>query len=288
MVLSARIKKALVPRQANEKGYEMLNKLEEIVYSKRFDRFILAVIVINAITLGLETAPVLLHKYHFLTQAIDKICLAIFVIEILAKLLVRKIRFFQDPWSVFDFIIVGIAFLPTNNAFHALRTLRVLRTLRLISVSSQLRKVVTGLLAAIPGLGAVSTILLLLFYIGSVIATKMFRHEFPEWFGSVGSSAYSLFQIMTLESWSMGIVRPVMEQFPWAWAFFVPFILITSFTMLNLFIAVIVNSMQIESEQSAADRAEQGHSEREALLLELRDLKNQVKELGVKIDRSVP
>jgi voltage-gated sodium channel len=93
-------------------------------------------------------------------------------------------------------------------------------------------------------MGSVFLLMGLVFYIGSVMATKLFGAAFPEWFGSLGASAYSLFQIMTLESWSMGIVRPVMEVYPHAWAFFVPFILLTTFAVVNLLVGLIVNSMQ--------------------------------------------
>jgi voltage-gated sodium channel len=125
-----------------------------------------------------------------------------------------------------------------------LRALRILRVLRVISVTPRLRRVVEGLLTALPGMGSVFMLMTLIFYIGAVMSTKLFGDTFPDWFGTLGRSAYSLFQIMTLESWSMGIVRPVMEVFPYAWAFFVPFILATTFVVLNLVVGLVVNSMQ--------------------------------------------
>jgi voltage-gated sodium channel len=146
----------------------------------------------------------------------------------------------------------------------------------MVSVVPSLRRVISGLLNALPGLGSVGAIMLLIFYVGSVMATKLFGEGFPEWFGTLGESAYSLFQIMTLESWSMGVVRPVMEKFPFAWAFFLPFILIATFTMLNLFIAVIVNAMQAETDKAAMERAERSHDERELMLQEIRDLNHKV------------
>ena len=141
-------------------------------------------------------------------------------------------------------MIVTIALVPASEQFSVLRALRILRALRLISGVPRMRRVVEALLRAVPGIGAVAALLLLVFYVFSVIATKLFGGAFPHWFGTIGESMYSLFQIMTLESWSMGIVRPVMQQFPFAWAFFVPFIIVSSFTVLNLFIAIIVDSMQ--------------------------------------------
>jgi voltage-gated sodium channel len=148
-----------------------------------------------------------------------------------------------------------------------------------VSAVPALRRVVSGLLTAIPGLTSVAAIMLLIFYVGTVIATKIFGQHFPEWFGSIWHSAYSLFQVMTLESWSMGIVRPMMEKFPYAWMFFLPFILIATFTMLNLFIAVIVNAMQAETEKAAEERATQGHDERLQMLQEMREMKELLQSL---------
>jgi voltage-gated sodium channel len=249
-----------------------LIKLEKVVESKFLDRFITVVIILNAIVLGLEThsglGQIWLERLHF----VDKCFLAIFAVELFLKLITYRAAFFKDPWRTFDFLIVGISLLPASGPFSVLRSLRVLRTLRMISVVPSLRKVVSGLLLAIPGLGAVFTIICLIFYVGSVMATKLFAQDFPDWFGNIFDSAYSLCQIMTLESWSMGIVRPVMERFPMAWLFFIPFILITTFTMLNLFIAVIVNAMSLETETAAEEREEKGHEERIALQSEITEL----------------
>jgi voltage-gated sodium channel len=128
-------------------------------------------------------------------------------------------------------------------------------------------------------MGSIVMLLTLIFYIFAVISTKLFAASFPDWFGSLGESAYTLFQVMTLESWSMGIVRPVMEQYPYAWALFVPFILVTSFTVLNLFIGVIVDAMQKEHEAEAqADRADL-HKEVEKVLTEVKALRVELAEI---------
>ncbi|WP_200820705.1 ion transporter [Pseudobacteriovorax antillogorgiicola] len=251
--------------------------------SKDFERGIVAIIVANAITLGLETTPGISSQTLTWLQWLDGIFLAIFTVEIGLKLLVYKSHFARDPWRIFDLSVVLISHLPTTGAFSVVRSLRVLRTLRMISVIPSLRRVVNGLLSALPGLGSVGAIMLLIFYVGSIMATKLFGEGFPEWFGNLGASAYTLFQIMTLESWSMGIVRPVMERYPFAWLFFIPFILVATFTMLNLFIAVIVNAMQSETEQAAENRAEQGHDERLQLIQEMQDLKEMVAALDRKL-----
>lgn len=263
----------------------MNNLLAQTIASPRFEKFITVIIVLNAITLGLETSAFVMEQIGSLLVVIDKIFLAIFTLELLARIGLHRLRFFRDPWSLFDLIIVSISLLPASGSLSVLRSLRVLRTLRLISVSPHLRKVVSGLLSAIPGLGAVGAIMGLLFYVSSVMATKLFRETFPDLFGTMGESSYTLFQVMTLEGWSMEVVRPVMEKHPYAWVFFVPFIVITTFTMLNLFIAVIVNSMQADSESAAKDRAQSGHDERQQILLEMQRLSQKVDALASKVSR---
>ncbi|MEM9446544.1 MAG: ion transporter, partial [Verrucomicrobiota bacterium] len=168
----------------------------------------------------------------------------IFIIELLLKLLAYRLLFWRNGWNVFDFLVIGIALVPASGSLSILRTLRVLRVLRLLSIIPSLRKVVMAFLHSIPGLLGVMAVMVIFFYVSSVLATSFFGEAFPEWFGNIGLSLYSLFQIMTLESWSMGIVRPVMKLYPWAWAFFVPFIIIATFTILNLFIGIIVSTMQ--------------------------------------------
>jgi len=205
---------------------------------------ILGVILFNAALLGLETSQSLMDRYGGILIALDRACLAIFVVEILLKLFAQGRRFFTQPWNLFDAVIIGIALLPETDGLSVLRALRILRLMRVISVAPRLRRVVEGFISAVPGMGSVFLLMAVIFYIGAVMATKLFGSTFPDWFGTIGLSAYSLFQIMTLESWSMGIVRPVMEVYTNAWAFFVPFIIVTTFAVVNLLVGLIVNSMQ--------------------------------------------
>ena len=232
------------------------DRLGALLDSARFGRFITAVILINAVTLGMETSAAIMARAGGLVTLIDHVCLSIFVVEILAKLMVRRHRFFLNGWNIFDFVIVGIALAPGAGGFSVLRALRILRVLRVISVAPRLRRVVEGFITALPGMGSVFLLMAIIFYIGSVIATKLFAANFPEWFGDLGLSAYSLFQIMTLESWSMGIVRPVMEVYPYAWAFFVPFIMVTTFAVVNLLVGLIVNSMQDAHHEEEGERTD--------------------------------
>ncbi|MEM7461520.1 MAG: ion transporter [Pseudomonadota bacterium] len=261
-------------------------QMAKLVNNPRFEQAIIALIVINAITLGLETSPSVMAKIGPILLMLDSVILTVFVIELVMRMYVDFRGFWRDPWRIFDFIVVGVALVPSAGAFSVLRAFRILRILRLVSNIEAIRRVVTGLLQAIPGMGSIVMLLAMIFYIFSVISTKLFAASFPQWFGSIGDSAYTLFQIMTLESWSMGIVRPVMEQYPYAWALFVPFILVTSFTVLNLFIGVIVDAMQTEHEAEAqADRADL-HKETERVLREVKELRREVAELQLSLKNS--
>ena len=232
----------------------MRARVTAFMENQRTKNFILGVILFNAALLGLETSKPIMAEYGGLIYLLDRICLVIFVSEILAKLFAYRFRFFRDGWNVFDFLVVGIALIPAGQSLAALRVLRVMRVFRLMSAAPRLRRVVEGFLSALPSMGSVFLLMAIIFYIGSVIATKLFGTDFPQWFGTMGKSAYSLFQIMTLESWSMGIVRPVMQVYPYAWAFFVPFILATSFAVVNLLVGLIVNSMQ-DAHHAESDEA---------------------------------
>ena len=219
-------------------------RLARWIESPRVVAFIIGVILVNAVILGLETDRNLMARSGTLLVALDKACLAIFLLEITAKLLAFRGMFWRSGWNVFDFTVVAVALVPGAGPWAVIRSLRVLRVLRLLTMIPSLRKVVAAFLHAIPGLGGVLAVMAIFFYTASVLATNLFGADFPQWFGTIGRSLFSLFQIMTLESWSMGIVRPVMEQFPYAWAFFVPFIILATFTILNLFIGIIVSTMQ--------------------------------------------
>lgn len=236
------------------------------VESPRIRHFILGVIVLNAIVLGLETSDGVMAVAGPLLVAVDMVCLAIFVAEIAAKLYAHRLAFFRSGWNVFDFVIVGISLLPAEGGLSVLRALRILRVLRIISIVPSLRRVVEGLIRAIPGMTSVFALMALLFYVGAVMATKLFGADFDALFGTIGRSAYTLFQIMTLEGWSDGIVRPVMEVHPWAWAFFIPYILVTTFAVVNLLVGLVVNSMQ---DAAGAEASVEADRHREAVLEKL-------------------
>ncbi len=257
--------------------------LRTFIEHRHVQGVIIALILINAALLGLETWPAAMAAAGGLILTLDRVILSVFVMEIGVRIYVHRRNFWRDPWSLFDFAVVSIALLPATGQLAVLRALRVLRVLRLLTLVPSMRRVVGALLAAIPGLGSIALVLLIIYYVFAVIATNLFAAGYPEWFGNIGRSLYTLFQVMTLESWSMGISRPVMESFPYAWAFFIPFILVATFTMLNLFIAIIVNAMQSYTEQEQHETVaaiEQSRQHVEAdLHAEVRSLRDEIREL---------
>ena len=263
----------------------MRDQLIKTLTSQSWERFIIGVILVNSVTLGLETSPTVMQHIGPILLTLDKLILGIFVIEILLRLYAFRLSFFRDPWSIFDLSIVTIALIPATGPFQVLRALRILRLLRLISVVPSLRRVIGGLIGALPGMGSIIVLLFLLFYVSAVMATKLFGQSFPDWFGTLGASHYSLFQIMTLESWSMGIVRPVMEQHPNAWMFFVPFILLSTYSVLNLFIGVIVSAMQEQSVERTDAELKSIHDDNSFLLDEIRALRSEI--AALRAERSV-
>ncbi len=264
------------------------SRLSDILDRDLTRNVITGVILFNAVVLGLETSETVMAAAGPLIRALDIACLTVFVIEIVAKLIAHGGRFFRNGWNIFDFVIVGLSLVPGSQSLSVLRALRILRVLRVVSVMPRLRRVVEGFLTALPGMASVFLLMTLIFYIGAVMATKLFgmgcpacspeqAAQFEEWFGTLGRSAYSLFQIMTLESWSMGIVRPVMEVYPYAWIFFVPFILVTTFAVVNLVVGLIVNSMQdahAEEANAATD------SYRDQVLQRLEAIEKRLSERG--------
>lgn len=271
------------PARPAQAPRDLRSRLGLLLARPWFQHGILALIIVNAIVLGLETSAELRATHGDWLAALDRAILAVFVVELALRLFVHRAAFWRDPWSLFDFAVVAIALAPATGQFAVLRALRVLRVLRILTIVPSMRRVVGGLLAAIPGLSSIAMVLALVFYVFAVITTNLFGTSFPDWFGTLGRSLYTLFQVMTLESWSMGIVRPVMEVYPYAWGFFIPFILIATFTMLNLFIGIIVSAMQSftdadKAETIAAVEGAREHIEAD-LHTEVRALRGEIAEL---------
>jgi voltage-gated sodium channel len=207
-----------------------------------FQHSIVALVIVNAITLGLETFPAVMARAGGALVALDRCLLAIFVLELGMKIAAYGRSFFKSGWNLFDLGVIAIALVPASGSLAVFRALRVLRLLRLVSAIPKMRFMAESLMRSMPGLGSIGTLLLIFFYVFGVVATKLFGDDFPQWFGSLWLSMFSLFQIMTLEGWA-DIAREVMAAYAGAWLFFIVFILLATFTVLNLFIGLIVKVM---------------------------------------------
>jgi len=243
-----------------------------VIEDVRFEGAITALIVANAVTLGLETSPAVVALFGGWLLVIDRTVLGVFVVELLLRVFVYRSRFFQDPWRVFDFVIVGIALMPASGAFSVLRALRVLRVLRLVSLVPSMRGVVSALLTAVPGMASIVGLMALVLYVSAVLATNLFGAIAPQFFGDLAASLFTLFQVMTVEGWP-DIARSVMAQSPYAWVFFVAYLLIATFMVLNLFIAVVVNAMQ---SQVTEDIKGDGEAHTRLILDEIRALRQEI------------
>lgn len=260
-----------------------LNDLREFLESKGFQYTIIGLIILNAITIGLETSPAIRGAFGEWLTEIDKYILVVFTLEIALKIVTYKHRFFASPWNIFDFLIVAIALVPAAGPLHILRTLRILRTARLIKNVPKLRLIIESLLKSIPSIGWIAVLLFMIFYIFAVIGTDLYQDQFPDYFGDMGKTFFTLFQVMTLESWSSGIARPMMQEVPYAYFFFVPFILLATYTTLNVFIAIVVNTMnEINREEMKGEEQRVKdfvHMEHEQMLKYLENIQKKVTQL---------
>lgn len=256
-------------------------KIERFVNHPKVQHTIVFLIVLNAALLGLETSPTVTQAFGPELVMLDHAILAVFILEIVLLITARGLKFFTDPWCVFDLVVVGIAVIPATESFSVLRALRVLRVLRLINKIESMRVVVSGLLNSLPSLASVAGLTAIIFYVFSVMATNLFGHEFPELFGGMGDSAFTLFQVMTLEGWSEGVARPIMEKMPQAWIFFLVFIMISTFVVVNMFIAVIVDSLNnLEKDTTKIKNEERGiQQDVTALRQQVADQKKDLDEL---------
>ena len=249
---------------------------------KGFQRLVIVLIVFNAVTLGLETSARVMASFGDVLHVADRVTLAVFVAELLLRIYGYGWRFFTDAWSIFDLLVIGVALVPAAGPLSVLRALRILRALRLVSAVPSMRRVVAGLLTAVPGMASVAALLALVMFVAGVMATQLFAAITPVYFGDLGTTLFTLFQIMTGEAWP-DVAREVMAEAPPAWIFFVVYILVSSFAVLNLFIAVVVRGMEDQMTADIAE-AENRHAEAQArsdalILEEVRALRREVAEL---------
>jgi voltage-gated sodium channel len=251
-------------------------RLAQLVESAAVQRIILALVILNALTLGLEAIPSAAARYGEWLGIADRTLLSIFVVELLVKLAAHGTRFFRSGWNVFDLTVIGIALLPATGSLSVLRALRILRILRVVSAVPRLRFMVETLARSMPGLGSILLLLGIFIYVFAVMGTKLYGGDFPQWFGSLWLAIFSLFQIMTLEGWA-DIAREVMAVRPLAWLYFVAFILVATFTALNLFIGMIVKAMESEPAPAAIHDAS---TELRALRAEIASLRAELRRGG--------
>jgi len=222
-------------------------KVEKLVESNAFQGVVLALIIINAVILGAETFPGIKERLGGALMLIDRVIIYAFVGEIILRILAERNAYLRNGWNIFDFIIVMISLMAATSGLAALRAFRVLRVLRVITVIPRMRLVVSALLDAIPGIASVGVVLALIVYVFAVIAANLYGEAHPERFGDVFAAMYTLFQVMTLEGWP-DIAAEVAETHTRSWVFFLTFVLIATFTMLNLFVAIVVRVVEEDAD----------------------------------------
>ena len=264
----------------------MIKGLRKVIDGKVFQGIILFVIIFNSIIMGIETIKNLSEGAVNVLATINAVCLWIFILEIIVKLLAYGLEYFKDPWNWFDVVIVGVSMasgLAFMSAFRAVRVLRVLKSLKalrgtkLIGSVKHLQVIINAIIKSIPSILWTGILLILIYYIFALIGVNLFGEAFPAWFGTIGKAMYTLFQVMTLESWSMGISRPVMEVYSYAWAYFVPFVLLSSFVVMNVVVGIVVNAISEVTAESKEEEASQAPAvSNEDLVKEMRVLKEQL------------
>lgn len=231
----------------------MRARITTLVESRFFERAIVAVILVNAVTLGLETYPSLMASHGVYLKVLDKMAFAVFFLEAGLKLFAFRGTYFRSGWNVFDFTVLIVTAIPYLGYVGfgnvtVLRTFRILRALRLLTAVPEFRRVVGTLFRSIKGVGAVAGVLVIVLYIASVLASKLFGSIAPEQFGSLGPAMLSMFTLITLEGWRE-IVDPVAAVVPAAYAFFIGFILIGAFVLFNLLITVLMSASEAQHEE---------------------------------------
>ncbi|WP_290497351.1 ion transporter [Hyphomonas sp. UBA4494] len=275
--------------------------LERVIERPWFRHLVIALIIVNAVILGVltyrETLPA---RLVVSLDAVDQTITYVFAVEILLKLVVYRLQFFRRGWNWFDFIVIGVSLIPGTQAFGVLRALRVLRILRLLHIVPMMRRITEALMKALPGMGAIFAVLALITYVAAVMATNMYgnteNEEVTELFGDLPRSAYSLFQVMTMDGWRFEVVQKVIDDGnPYAWMFFLIFIFIASFAILNLFIALIVDSLAAEQQaiiEEGLDEIEgelegelmTAEKERAAVLSAIQEMRSEIAALRASVE----
>lgn len=218
-----------------------------VVDARWFEPWMIALILFNGVLIGLETSHEITQAYGRWLELGNDLILGIFVIEAALKITAvapNFRRYFGDGWNLFDFSVIVLSLLPATGQFALVaRLIRVLRVLRLVSAMPQLRLIVATLVRSIPSMGHVLMLLGIVFYIYAITGFHLFHNHDAEHWGTLGAALLTLFQIVTLEGW-VDVMEQALESRPWSWVYFVSFVLIGTFVVLNLFIAVVVNNLE--------------------------------------------
>ncbi|MEE1176277.1 MAG: ion transporter [Paludibacteraceae bacterium] len=260
-----------------------------VTSSKIFKNTIVLIILINSIVLGLITSEAIYAKFGELLEFILSACVVIFTVEITLRIIAKGWRFFLNGWNIFDFLLITMALMPETGAAITFRVFRVLRALRMVSSMKKLRHIVSAILVSAPHVFWAAVLEMIIFYIFGIMGQNLFHEAFPQWFGTLGETVYTLFQVTTLESWSMGIARPVMKVYPWAWCYFVPFVMISSYIVLNVVVGVVVNATSDISEDdniSMKDKIKAKKVTNTELSEQINELKEHILRLEAKLEEN--
>ena len=260
-----------------------------VTSSKIFKNTIVLIILINSIVLGLITSEAIYAKFGELLEFILSACVVIFTVEITLRIIAKGWRFFLNGWNIFDFLLITMALMPETGAAITFRVFRVLRALRMVSSMKKLRHIVSAILVSAPHVFWAAVLEMIIFYIFGIMGQNLFHEAFPQWFGTLGETVYTLFQVTTLESWSMGIARPVMKVYPWAWCYFVPFVMISSYIVLNVVVGVVVNATSDISEDdniSMRDKIKAKKVTNTELSEQINELKEHILRLEAKLEEN--
>lgn len=260
-----------------------------VTSSKIFKNTIVLIILINSIVLGLITSEAIYAKFGELLEFILSACVVIFTVEITLRIIAKGWRFFLNGWNIFDFLLITMALMPETGAAITFRVFRVLRALRMVSSMKKLRHIVSAILVSAPHVFWAAVLEIIIFYIFGIMGQNLFHEAFPQWFGTLGETVYTLFQVTTLESWSMGIARPVMKVYPWAWMYFVPFVMISSYIVLNVVVGVVVNATSDISEDdniSMKDKIKAKKVTNTELSEQINELKEHILRLEAKLEEN--
>jgi voltage-gated sodium channel len=261
----------------------MTERCRQVNDDRRFQGFIIGVIVFNAILMGVETSPALMATYGRLLTALNVAVQAIFLAEIAIRLITywpRPLHFFRDGWNLFDFSVVVLSLLPMAGPFATVsRLARLLRVVRLVSVAPELRLIIDTMLRSIPSMGHVAALLGVLVYVYAIFGFYMFRNADPAKWGALSTAMLSVFQMLTLEGW-VEMQQAVLPARPWAWIYFSSFVVVGVFIVINLFIAVVLNNLEtVKSEERAA------HATSDDLLKRVETLKTELEAFEVAVQR---